>query len=159
MFSMCLLYVSLWSRVSPNIFGLIFMGSVVLSICSASCLLYPAGSGMKRVHVVLSGLRMRLRVCIHVCISCRYESMFGFAMFISLYGDVVTFTGACGVGVSGVYMLNSVGDRTTPCGTPVLNWMCVNILFLNVVYALRPLMFFAMNLRMVVGCLFGVMYV
>ena len=27
-------------------------------------------------------------------------------------------TGACGVGVSDVYMLKSVGDSTPPCGTP-----------------------------------------
>ena len=60
--SMCLLYVSLGSRVSPSIFGLMFMGSVMLSICSPSCVLYSAGSGVKRVHVVLSGLRMRLLV-------------------------------------------------------------------------------------------------
>ena len=60
------------------------------------------------------------------------------------YGDVVCvgryFTGACGVGVSDVYMLKSVGDRTPPCGTPFLNGRCVDVLFLNVVYALRPLM-------------------
>ena len=37
-------------------------------------------------------------------------------------------------------MLKSVGDRTPPCGTPFLNWHCVGVLFLNVVYALRPLM-------------------
>ena len=57
--SMCLLYVSLGSRVSPSIFGLIFMGSVMLYICSSRCVLYSAGSGVKIVHVVLSGLRMR----------------------------------------------------------------------------------------------------
>ena len=75
--------------------------------------------------------------------------MFVFAMFMSLCVDVmevmssayvVSFTGACGVGVSDVYMLKSVGDRTPPCGTPFLNWRCVYVLFLNVVYALRPLM-------------------
>ena len=49
---------SLGSRVSPSIFGLMFMGSVMLSICS--CVVYSAGSGVKRVHVVLSGWRMRL---------------------------------------------------------------------------------------------------
>ena len=32
---MCLLYVSLGSRVSPNIFGLMFMGCVMLSIYSS----------------------------------------------------------------------------------------------------------------------------
>ena len=37
--SMGLLYVSLGSRVSPSIVGLISMGSVTLSICSSSCVL------------------------------------------------------------------------------------------------------------------------
>ena len=32
-----------------------------------------------------------------------------------------------------MYMLKSVGDRTPPCGTPYLNWRCVDVLFLNVV--------------------------
>ena len=59
---MCLLCVSLGSRVSPNMFGWMFMGSVMSSNCSSSCVLYSAGSGVKRVRVVLSGLRMRLFV-------------------------------------------------------------------------------------------------
>ena len=46
---------SLGSIVSPSIFGLMF-------ICSSSCVLYSAGSGVKRVHVVSPGLRMRLFV-------------------------------------------------------------------------------------------------
>ena len=69
--------------------------------------------------------------------------MFPFAIFM-LCVDVVCicrqFTGACGVAVSDVYMLKSVGDRTPPCGTPFLNWRCVDVLFLNVLYALRSLM-------------------
>ena len=57
-FSLCS-YVSLGSRVSSSIIGLMFMGSVMLSICSVSCVLYSVvGSGAKRVRVVLSGLRM-----------------------------------------------------------------------------------------------------
>ena len=39
-----------------------------------------------------------------------------------------------------MYMLKSVSDSTSPCGTPFLNWRCVYVLFLNVVYALRALM-------------------
>ena len=39
-----------------------------------------------------------------------------------------------------MYMLKSMGDSTLPCGTPFLNWRCVYVLLLNVVYALRPLM-------------------
>ena len=68
MISMCLLYVSLRSRVNPIIFVLMFMGSVMLSICSFSGVLYSTGSGVKRVHAVFSGLRMRLPVCVNVCI-------------------------------------------------------------------------------------------
>ena len=52
----------------------------------------------------------------------------------------MNFTGACGVGVPVVYMFKCVGDRTPPCGTPFLNWRCVDVLFLNVVYDLRPFM-------------------
>ena len=37
-------------------------------------------------------------------------------------------------------ILKSVGDRMSPCGTPFLNWRCVDVVFLNVVYAFRPLM-------------------
>ena len=53
---------------------------------------------------------------------------------------VVSFTGAYGVGVSDVDRLKSLGDRTPHCGTPFLNWRCVDLLFLKVLYALRPLM-------------------
>ena len=53
---MCLSYVSLGSRISPSIFELMFTGSVMLSICSSSCVLFSAGYGVKRVHVVLSWL-------------------------------------------------------------------------------------------------------
>ena len=89
--SMCLLYMSLGSRVSPSIFGLIFMGSVMLSICSSNCVLYSA---VKRMNVVLSGLRMRLFVRVHVCISWRYDWMFALAMFMSLCVDVMVMSSA-----------------------------------------------------------------
>ena len=92
--SMCLLYVSLGSSVSPRIFGLMFMRSVMLSICSSSCVLYSAGCGVKRVCIVLSGLRMRLFFRVHVCISCRYDLMFAFAMFMSLCVDVMVMSSA-----------------------------------------------------------------
>ena len=39
---------------------------------------------MKRVHVILSGLRMRLFVRVHVCILYRYDWMFALSMFMSL---------------------------------------------------------------------------
>ena len=39
-----------------------------------------------------------------------------------------------------MYMLKSVGHSTPFCGTPFLSWRRADVLFLNVVYALRPLM-------------------
>ena len=33
--------------------------------------------------------------------------------------------------MSEVYMLKSVGERTTPYGTPVLNWRWVDVLLLK----------------------------
>ena len=89
---MCLLYVSLGSRVSPSIIGVMLMRSVMY-ICSSSCVLYSSGSDVKRVHVVLSGLRMRLFVRVHVCISCRYDWMFALAMFMSCV-DVMLMSSA-----------------------------------------------------------------
>ena len=49
--------------------------------------------------------------------------MFALAMFMSMCVDVMvmsssyvgSFTGACGVGVSDVYMLKGVGDSTPRC--------------------------------------------
>ena len=29
--------------------------------------------------------------------------------------------------MSALYMLNSVGERTPPCGMPVLNWRCEDV--------------------------------
>ena len=37
-------------------------------------------------------------------------------------------------------MLKSMGERMPPCGTPDLNLNFVDEWFLNVVYAMRPLM-------------------
>ena len=66
----------------------------MLYICSSSCVLYSAGSGVKKVHVVMSELRMRLFVRVHVCISCRYDWMFALAMFMSLCVDVMVMSSA-----------------------------------------------------------------
>ena len=46
---------------------------------------------------------------------------------------VVSIAGACGIGVSYVYVLNNVDERTPMCGTLVLNWRYVDVFSLNVV--------------------------
>ena len=69
-------------------------------------------------------------MCLSVCVDIKVMS--------SVY--VVSFTGASGVGVSDVYLLKRVCDRTPPCGTPLLNWRCDEVFFLNVLYTLRSLL-------------------
>ena len=66
----------------------------MLYICSSSYVLYSAGSGVKRVHVVLSGFRMRSIVCVHVCISSRYDWISAFAIFMSLCVNVMVVSTA-----------------------------------------------------------------
>ena len=50
---MCLLKVSLGSKVTPSILGSVCVGRVVPFICSVSVVLYSAGSGVKSVVDVL----------------------------------------------------------------------------------------------------------
>ena len=48
----------------------------------------------------------------------------------SMLWPVVSFTSACVVGISDVYiMLNIIEDRTAPFGTPVLNWLLLMFCF------------------------------
>ena len=63
--------------------------------------------------------------------------MFAFAMLMSLCADVVC------VGRQFYWCPWCWIDRCVyveECGTPFLNWCCVDVLFLNVVYAFRLLM-------------------
>ena len=80
-------------------------------------------------------LHVLLNVCFAILMSLCID-----VMVMSSAQVVVRFTGACGIEVSVVYMLNNVGVRTLPCGPPVFNWRCVDVLFVNVLYLLRPLM-------------------
>ena len=58
----------------PSILGFFTVGMTTLSMLSVSCVLYSAGSGVKRVLVVLSGLRWSWVFCVHEAISCKYSS-------------------------------------------------------------------------------------
>ena len=115
------------------------MGSVVLFICHSSCVLYSAVSVVKNGHVVLSVFRMMLFVCGHAYISCRYDLIFVFLIFLSVYVAVVemscaylvSYTGACSVRMSDVHTLKRVVDNTPPCGTPLLNLRSDSVLFLT----------------------------
>ena len=57
---MCVLYVSFGSNLRPRTFGCIAMGSALLFIVRSRLLVYSAGSGVNRVHIVLSEFSKRL---------------------------------------------------------------------------------------------------
>ena len=50
MLTECMFYISLGSIVTPNIFGCVTIGSVVLSICRCSLVLYSSGFGVNCVE-------------------------------------------------------------------------------------------------------------
>ena len=56
---MCVLYVSVGSKVRHRTFGCVAKGSALLCIFRSRLLVYSAGSGVNRVQVVLSGFSMR----------------------------------------------------------------------------------------------------
>ena len=70
------------------------VGSVVLFILRSRLLLYSAGSGMNRVHVVLSGFSVSLFCFVQAKTLCRYGCMYFLAALMCTYvcrydGDVI----------------------------------------------------------------------
>ena len=103
------------------------MGSCVLFICSVSVVLYSAGSGVNSVVVVLPALSVSWFCLVHSCICCKYCctcccAVCGFWCDVSIVMSsayVMVCTCGGGRGRSAMYMLNSEGESTPPCGTPV----------------------------------------
>ena len=58
------------------------MGSAVLFILRSRLLLYSAGSGVNRVHVVLSGFSVRLFCFVQANTLCRYDCMYFLAVLL-----------------------------------------------------------------------------
>ena len=73
----------------PSILGFFTVGMTTLSMLSVSCVLYSAGSGVKRVLVVLSGLRWSWFCCVHEAISCKYGCSFACAICLFVSVDVL----------------------------------------------------------------------
>ena len=90
----CELYVSFGSNVRPSILGFFTVGMTTLPMLSVSCVLYSAGSGVKRVLVVLSGLRWSWFCCVHEAISCKYGCSFACAICLFVSVDVIVMSSA-----------------------------------------------------------------
>ena len=96
----------------PSILGFFTVGMTTLSMLSVSCVLYSAGSGVKRVLVVLSGFRWSWFCCVHEAISCKYGCSFACAICLFVSVDVICIDSDVDVGwrrcnVRGVYVEES----------------------------------------------------
>ena len=127
---MCVLHVSFGSKVRPITVGCIVMGSAVLFSLGSRLLVYHAGSGVNSVYIVFFSIYCKIVMfCPGIFFKCRYGCMYFSAAHVLECADVMvmpstyamTCTGALGVGKYEVKMFNSVGERTSPWGTPVLN--------------------------------------
>ena len=84
---MCVLYVSVGSEGRPRTFGCVAMGSALLFIVRSRLHVYSAGSGVNRVHVILSGFSKRLFCFAQVC---RYGCMYFLAALVLVCVDVMS---------------------------------------------------------------------
>ena len=73
---MCVLYVSVGSKVRPRTFGCVAIGRALLCIFRSRLIVYSAGSGVNRVQVVLSGFSLRLFCFVQTKTVCRYGCMY-----------------------------------------------------------------------------------
>ena len=90
---MCVLYVSLGSKLRTRTFACVAMGSAVLFILRPRLLLYSAGSGVNRVQVVLSGFSVRL-LFVHAKTLCRYGCMYFLAALVIVCVDMMVMSSA-----------------------------------------------------------------
>ena len=84
---MCVLYVRFGSKLRPKTFGCVAMRSAVLFIFRSRLLLYSAGTGVNRVHVVLSGFSVRMLCFVQEKSVCRYGCMYFFAALVLDSGE------------------------------------------------------------------------
>ena len=91
---MCVLYVSVGSKLRPKTFGYIAMGSALLFIVRSRLLVYSAGSSVNRVQVVLSGFSKRLFCFVPAKTLCRYGCMYFLAALVLVYVAVIVMSSA-----------------------------------------------------------------
>ena len=124
-FCICFEKVCLGLNVRPSIFMILSVESVVLFIGSLSFVECSAGCGVNSIVCVLEGLRIRLFCLVQLNMSCRYEFTCCLAVFMFVGVErivmssayVISFILFGGVGISDVYILNSVGEYSYLCNS------------------------------------------
>ena len=91
---MCVLHESCGSKVRPRTFWCVYMRNAVLYIIRSRLLLYSAGSGVNRVHVVLSGFSVRLFCFAQAKTLCGHGCMYFFAALVLVCVDVMVMSSA-----------------------------------------------------------------
>ena len=82
------------TKVRPRTFGCVAMGSALLFIVRSRLLVYPAGSGVNRVQVVLSGFSKRLFCFVETKTVCMYGCMYFMAARVLVCVDVIVMSSA-----------------------------------------------------------------
>ena len=104
---------------------------------------------MNSIVCVFEEFRVRLFCLVHLNMSCRYECTCCLAVFMFMRGERIVMSSAYvisfillfgGVGMSDVHILNSVGESTPPCGTPVFIVAYFDFVLLSGANCLRPRM-------------------
>ena len=85
---------SFGSKVRPRPFRCVAMRRAVLFIFTSILLLYSAGSGVNRVHVVLSGFSVILFCFVHAKTLCKYGCMYIFAALVLVCVAVMVVSSA-----------------------------------------------------------------
>ena len=131
------------------IFMFLSVGSVALFIVSLSFVECSAACGVNSIVCVFEGFRVTLFCLVQLNKSCRFECTCCLAVFMFVWVERVVMSYSCaisfilmfsGVGMSDVYILNSVDESTTPCGTPVFIVDCFDFELLHSLSCLHPRM-------------------
>ena len=89
---MCVLYVSFGSKVRPITSGCVAMGSALSFILVSTLLVYSAGSGVNRVHVVLHRFSMKFLFFVQAKTLCRHGCMYFLAALVLVCVDVMVMS-------------------------------------------------------------------
>ena len=137
--------------------GLVFLFFVHGECCvdySWSQFLLSAVLWMDREHCLFEGFRIRLFLLVQLNMSCRYECTSCLAAFMFVWVERIVMSSAYGisfillfggVGMSDMYILNSVRESAPPCVA------CFDFLLLYSVNCWQPRMQFDRNFMTVLG--------
>ena len=127
------------SNVTPNIFGYRTVGISWSPMRMSKGLLTSFVQDVNSVAVDFCTDSCRLRMCRNCTRVGRYAFIFlsnsdtsgPVAAIVQSSAYVISFTPSDGVGIEEIYVLKINGERTPPCGTPILLILAFDLALLN----------------------------